>query len=298
MSKKPDKKYFLSGFDIKQPPMQFNLLKSQIDEVGFFEAGTKTERVKIYSPGVAYILSSNKLFVKDLTTKETKYIDGTSYLNGFMEAYKEGQEYFDERDSKKVAKNLAIQYENDTNTRAWSYAKESNPLLISRKVLKEYGYYSGILSKLDEFVNENPDLFFEEKAEVNSDSSGNNRNDIEKIKVKIKEYGFLTLPKVKVLKDDSYEYLVRLIVNSQWPYRIAMFDYLNFLAHLRKEYFKNNDERNEKLAEWFGSGNPDDIRKNISSLTKKPSSNRYTAYQHKEKVREQYLELKNGVPRP
>ena len=118
-----------------------------------------------------------------------------------------------------------------------------------------------------------------------------------KIEAILTQYGFFDLQLVKQLKEDKREELVKILSSNQLPYCIAFFDYLGFFKHLDDEkYFKSNRARDIEISKWFDSDNDGrTIRGNKSTLTKPPkedSKPRYTAYQHKNKVKEDYLRLK------
>ena len=72
------------------------------------------------------------------------------------------------------------------------------------------------------------------------------------------------------------------------PYAIAMFDYLQFIPFLEKQYFNTKYKLYIEVSKWFGSDKEGRaVRGNISSLLKNTTENknRYTAYQHKENVK-------------
>ena len=106
---------------------------------------------------------------------------------------------------------------------------------------------------------------------------------------------FLELPKVKVLNNDSKQKLLRLLTDNEMPYCIAMFDYLEFLQFLKKEYFKTKDKLHKGLSEFFQVNKGGrSIKGNINVLL--PYSNedktRYTAHKYQETVIKDYEKLK------
>lgn len=117
----------------------------------------------------------------------------------------------------------------------------------------------------------------------------------EKLKTELSKFGFFDLSKIEVLSNENKEKLVELISSNDLPYCIAMFDYLGYLKHLAKEHFTTKYKLNKEIAKWFKTDKDGRaVKGNISSLLEKTTENknRYTAYQHKEKVQIDYQKLK------
>ncbi len=77
-----------------------------------------------------------------------------------------------------------------------------------------------------------------------------------------------------------------------------MFDYLGYLKYLDVQYFKSKTKLCKELSKWFKSDtNGRTIKGNMNTLAPKTTENltRYTAYKHKEKVKNDYNQLKLGV---
>lgn len=106
------------------------------------------------------------------TQKETN-INGYEYLETYIEAYKEGEQYFESEF--KVSPNTlygpnAEQYVRDIHlnffhvqhtgiNEGWSYVKKKYPIILTHKAVKEFGYFSGIVNKVEEQVKKYPRLF-------------------------------------------------------------------------------------------------------------------------------------------
>lgn len=117
----------------------------------------------------------------------------------------------------------------------------------------------------------------------------------DKLKAELGKYGFFELAAVKLLSEPNKQNLIELISSNDLPYSIAMFEYLGFLKHLEKEHFQTKYKLNEEVSKWFNSDNEGRaVKGNISSLLKNTTENkaRYTAYKHKETVKENYQKLK------
>jgi len=155
--------------------------QSKINNEGFLNVEVKKETVKIYNPQLAVILTSNELPAKDLDTQAETTIDSCEYLKTFVAAYKEGEQYFET--TFKVSPEImfgagAKNYVNEIHmnffhlqhrmNEGWVYVKKAEPLILTHKAVKEYGYYSGLVNKVEQLIIEHPRLFAEfEKCEHN-----------------------------------------------------------------------------------------------------------------------------------
>ena len=118
---------------------------------------------------------------------------------------------------------------------------------------------------------------------------------VDKLKAELYKFGFFELPNVKTLSEPNKQCLVELISNNGLPYTIAMFDYLGFLRHLETNYIPVKAKLNIEVSKWFNSDKDGRaIKGNIACLNEKTNENkkRYTAYKHKETVKNDYEMLK------
>lgn len=115
----------------------------------------------------------------------------------------------------------------------------------------------------------------------------------DKLKAKLVKYGFFELPKVKQLSEPNKQSLVELLSTKGLPYSIAMFEYLDFLNHLKVEHFTSGEKLFAGIAKWFEVGERA-VKGNINVLNKvsKENRTRYTADQHKEIAEKDYEVLK------
>ena len=155
--------------------------QSKINNEGFLNVEVEKETVKIYNPQLAVILTSNELPAKDLDTQAETTIDSWEYLKTFVAAYKEGEQYFET--TFKVSPEImfgagAKNYVNEIHmnffhlqhrmNEGWVYVKKAEPLILTHKAVKEYGYYSGLVNKVEQLIIEYPRLFAAfEKCEHN-----------------------------------------------------------------------------------------------------------------------------------
>lgn len=147
--------------------------------------------------------------------------------------------------------------------------------LKSRKPFSDYGNYIDLRERVEAF---NPIDTNEVKAL--------------KLKSDLTEYGFYDLTMVKNLFESQRKSLFELIFNNKTPYKIALFDYLEFLKPL-KARFKTDAAMFKEIAGWFDE-NVTTIKKNIYAIRGGYSidQSRYTAAQYSEIVEKDYKELK------
>lgn len=172
---KKDTRFWLTTFfeEQEQTKHEYKVFKREIENNGCFKVKTETDTVKIYTPELAVIFTSNTLSARNMDTKTETIINGSDYLNTYIEAYKEGEQYFETEF--KVSTNTlyganAEQYVRDIHlnffhvqhtgtNEGWSYVKKQYPIILTHKAVKEFGYYSGIVNKVEEQVKKYPRLF-------------------------------------------------------------------------------------------------------------------------------------------
>ena len=96
------------------------------------------------------------------------------------------------------------------------------------------------------------------------------------IKTNLTKYGFFDLEKVRSL--EYPDKLVELIAINDMPYQIAMFDYLQFLEHVKSKYTDNGQigKRNSIIAEIVNKS-IEGVKNNINYLNKPHPKGRYTS---------------------
>lgn len=115
----------------------------------------------------------------------------------------------------------------------------------------------------------------------------------DKLKTELSKYGFFELSKVKQLSEPNKQSLIELISTNDLPYRIAMFDYLGFLKHLKTEHLGTDYKLFKEVAKWFDVAERA-VKGNIYVLNEvsKENTTRYTAHQQKQTVQKEYEKLK------
>jgi hypothetical protein len=172
---KKDTRFWLTTFfeEQEQTKHEYKVFKREIENNGCFKVKTETDTVKIYTPELAVIFTSNTLSARNMDTQTETNINGSEYLKTYIEAYKEGEQYFETEF--KVSTNTlyganAEQYVRDIHlnffhvqhtgtNEGWSYVKKQYPMILTHKAVKEFGYYSGIVNKVEEQVKKYPRLF-------------------------------------------------------------------------------------------------------------------------------------------
>lgn len=175
MKQKKDTRFWLTTFDEEQEQTKhpYTSFQREIVNNGCFIMKADTDTVKIYTPELAVILTSKELPARNMDTQKETTVNGWEYLKTYIEAYKEGEQYFETE--VKVSPNTiyganAEQYVRDIHLNffhvqhngvdeGWGYVKKRYPTILTHKAVKEYGYYSGIVNKVEEQVKKYPRPF-------------------------------------------------------------------------------------------------------------------------------------------
>jgi len=175
MKQKKDTRFWLSAFfeEQEQTKHEYKSFKREIENNGCFKVKTDTDTVKIYTPELAVIFTSKELPTRNMDTQTETNINGWEYLKTYIVAYKEGEQYFETEF--KVSPNTlygvnAEQYVRDIHlnffhvqhtgvNEGWGYVKKQYPIILTHKAVKEFGFYSGIVNKVEEQVKKFPRLF-------------------------------------------------------------------------------------------------------------------------------------------
>jgi hypothetical protein len=175
MKHKIDTRFWLTTFfeEQEQAKHEYKSFKSEIENNGCFKLKIDTDTVKIYTPQLVVIFLSKELPALNMETQIETTINGWEYLNTYIEAYKEGEQYFETE--WKVSTNTfyganAEQYVRDIHlnffhiqhtgtNEGWGYVKNSYPFILTHKAVREFGYYSGMVNKVEEQIKKYPQLF-------------------------------------------------------------------------------------------------------------------------------------------
>lgn len=168
-----DTRFEISAYLEEKATNGYISLQRELDINGFIVCKSDTDIVKIYSCELALILSSKELPAYNIDLNMETQINGLEYLNTYIEGYKKGEIYFE--DEWRVSRDTlygvkAEQYVKDLHSNyfhirhsgvneGWGYVKQQFPFLLTHKAVKEFGYYSGVVNKVEEQVKKYPELF-------------------------------------------------------------------------------------------------------------------------------------------
>jgi len=198
MNQKKETRFWLTTLfnEQEQDKVLYKKLKSLIEDNGCFEVktATDTDTVKIYNPGLAVIFASNEFPARNIDTQTETKINTYDYLNTYIEAYKQGEKYFETKFNVPplLAQHVVDIHNNFFHVKhtktieGWGSVKYQYPIILTHRVIKELGYYSGIVNKVEELVKQHSVLFATfEKCEHNLPPQPiNNETDTEKLTAK------------------------------------------------------------------------------------------------------------------
>jgi hypothetical protein len=170
-----DVRFWLTTFFEKQEQTtnQYKSFKREIENNGCFIVKIDADTVKIYTPELAVILTSKELPAHNIDTQKETKISGLEYLISYIEAYKEGEQYFETEfkvspdtvygaNAEQYVRDIHLNFFHVKHTgtkEGWGFVKNEFPTILTHKVVKEYGYYSGIVNKVEEQVKKHPRQF-------------------------------------------------------------------------------------------------------------------------------------------
>ena len=127
----------------------------------------------------------------------------------------------------------------------------------------------------------------------NLDDNTKKGNKAQLLKSNLYENGFFEVTKVKSISHDGQSKLIDLLVLNGIPYKVALFDYIGFFKYLENEKSFTKVTIHKKISAIFDC-TTDTIKGNMLSLNEHSTidKDRYTAHQHKEKVKRDYISLK------
>lgn len=173
--KEIDTRFWLTSFfdETVQDTNDYKYHKLLIKRNGHSGLNIDGKTSKIYTTELAVLLISQELPARNMETQTETTIDGWEYLQTYIEAYKEGEQYF-ESEFRVSPSTLyganAEQYVRDIHfnffhvnlkegNKGWGYVKKEYPITLTHETIKKFGYYSGIVSKIEEQVKKHRKLF-------------------------------------------------------------------------------------------------------------------------------------------
>lgn len=173
--KHKDERFWLTTFfeEQEQTKHEYKSFQREIENNGWFIVKTETETVKIYTPELVVIFTSKELTARNMDTKKETTVNGWEYLNTYIQAYKEGEQYFEKEfkvsvntlygeNAEQYVKDIHLNYFHNNHSgtiEGWGYVKKQYPIILTHKAIKEFGFYSGIVNKVEEQVKKYPKQF-------------------------------------------------------------------------------------------------------------------------------------------
>jgi hypothetical protein len=180
---KEDVTFVINIFENSEEKLNHNFesLKYQIENNGCFIVNN----AKIYTTELSYFLSLKTLKAFNKSTKTQVEICGYDYIKTYTTAYDEGRQYFENEFKPSISilygshaesyiQNICDNYfkiHHYGAFKGWNFVKHSYPISINHEVIKQFGYYAGIVSKVDELVDSHLNIF--EKFDVHEDENKN-----------------------------------------------------------------------------------------------------------------------------
>lgn len=290
----------------EQTKYQYKSLQRQIDNNGCLIVNIDIDSVKIFTPELAVILTSKELPARNMDNQIETKINGFEYLDSYVKGYREGEKHF-ENEFKVSADTLygdnAEQYVRDIHANffharhggneGWGYVKKQYPFILTHSAVNQFGFYSGIVNKVEEQIQKHPRLFSTFDKCEHDLQSDHAETKTDKVKGELNKYGFFELSMVKQISEPNKQALIELICVNDLPYSIAMLDFTGFLRHLKAQYFTTDYQLFKTVAKWFNVTDRA-VKGNINVLKEfsKENRKRYTADQQKQAVQNDYEKLK------
>lgn len=155
-------------------------LNEQILLDGSKSIKVKDRLFKVYSAQLYFILTEI-IKAKKVGSQEDVVLDGREYLKTYTEAYKEGEAYFESNHKAGIdtlyskgndyIKNLHYNFFHIPLPKlrtGWSWIKNCYPFIISHSIIKDFGFYAGLVSEVEELQEKHPAPFMNfDKCEEN-----------------------------------------------------------------------------------------------------------------------------------
>lgn len=173
MSKK-DTPYWITDFlDETKKTLECKIYEREIAVNGYFSVKSGPHTAKIYTAELAMVLTSPALTGEYRDLKRPTELNSQEYLNTYIEAFTKGERYFEAEfkaspevlygaNHKQYIQDLHNNYfhiQHRPGKEGWSYVKHQYPFILTHEAMKTFGYYSGVVSKVDELVERHPRLF-------------------------------------------------------------------------------------------------------------------------------------------
>ncbi len=187
-----DTRFLIINFLDANEPIEYKHYKKKIEKCGFVEIECNEFKLKVFTPELALILTLRELEATNLDTQENELIEILPYFESYESGFKEGQADFEREftvnndtlfgtNGSVYIKSIQHRYlysQNEGGKIGWYFVKKFYPIILTKKEIRLYGYFSGAISKVDELRGKFPLLFkdFENKEiEIKTDTTINGK---------------------------------------------------------------------------------------------------------------------------
>lgn len=240
-----DTRLWLTTFfeEQEQAKHEYKSFQSQIESNGCFIVKKETDTVKIYTPELAVILTSKEMPVQNMDTQTETKINGWEYLKTYIEGYKEGEQYFEKEfkvspntlygdNAERYVRDIHLNFFHVKHTginEGWGYVKKRYPIILTHKEVKEFGYYSGIVNKVEEQVKKYPQLFAAfDKCEHNLSAK---QNETQTTELKIDQIALIHVYEGKQVTRDNGNEIAKQYNHSSGEKLFQRFTYFSSTAN-------------------------------------------------------------------
>lgn len=171
MEDKKDTRFQIKASFNKEGPAKYEY-KSFQEEIKN-NGGFTVNKVRIYTPELTFILFSKELPAFNMDTKEQIILNCFPYFETYVKAFNEGVKYFDNEfailpntlygvNAKQYVRDIHFNYFHKRlkgSFTGWHFVEEQYPGILTHKEISKFGYYSGIVSRVEEMAKNYPHLF-------------------------------------------------------------------------------------------------------------------------------------------
>jgi len=178
----------------------FNFFKSDSESIGV-ALNIKEDGInyKIYSPYLAWILTSEDVKVLNWENNKEELFDGEKFLDDFINGYKKGREYFRKnfqvskdvlygKNGEEMIRELHRQYYhvgyNEDFKDGWESIKNKYPRVIHSEQIENFGYFSALVDEVEELRRSHRVIFSKYKFD---ECRNKNKTDIDKVSTPLRE---------------------------------------------------------------------------------------------------------------
>jgi len=196
MKSKKDTRFWLTTIyeKLEQTKQSYKSFQREIENNGCFIVKLDSDTVKIYTPELAVIFTSKELPARNMDTQKETTINGWEYLKTYIEAYKEGEQYFETEfkvspdtlygvNKEQYVRDIHLNFFHVQHTKiineGWGCVKKKSLYILTHRAIREYGYYSGIVDKVEEQLKKYPKPFaMFDKCEYNLPPQQSTKEDL------------------------------------------------------------------------------------------------------------------------